>query len=144
MRTRPPGLADDVLAGALADGWGLRLSAMAYLPVGAGSHHWRVSDGRGGTWFVTVDDLDARRDDPTESRAAVSARLDAAIATAYALSVAGAEFVVAPVQARTGAVLERFADRWAVAVYPFIDGETFHGGDGRPIADSRSARFCSW
>lgn len=29
---------------------------MTYRPVGFGSHHWGVTNGDGGHWFVTVDE----------------------------------------------------------------------------------------
>jgi spectinomycin phosphotransferase/16S rRNA (guanine(1405)-N(7))-methyltransferase len=108
---------------------------MSYLAVGAGSHHWRVDDRDDRTWFVTVDELDARRDDPGESRSEVFDRLTAALASAHALAAAGAEYVVAPIAARTGSVVHRLGDEWTLAVYPMIDGGTFRGGQALPLAN---------
>ena len=134
MLTRPVGLSDDAVAHLLQDDWGLAPRSIAYLPVGAGSHHWRLDDAEGRSWFVTVDDLDARQSDPSESRTMVFDRLDAALTAARALRDAGAEFVVAPVVAGDGRVLSRLDDRWAVAVYPLVEGETFRGGQAMPAA----------
>jgi spectinomycin phosphotransferase/16S rRNA (guanine(1405)-N(7))-methyltransferase len=111
---------------------------MTYLAIGAGSHHWGVEDRDGGSWFVTVDDLDARMHDPSESRSMVFERLGAAFAGAHALHEAGAEFVVAPIAARDGDVLLRLDDRWAVAVFPKVEGESFRGGQPMPV-ESRLA-----
>jgi spectinomycin phosphotransferase/16S rRNA (guanine(1405)-N(7))-methyltransferase len=65
-------------------------------------------------------------------------RLGSAFAAAHALRHAGAEFVVAPIAARDGEVLHRLDDRWAVAVYPKVEGETFQGGRPMPV-ESRLA-----
>src|SRR6476661_8378469 len=75
MLTRPVDLSDAALADVLGDGWDLRVTSMTYLPIGAGSHHWGVDDRDGRSWFVTVDDLDARMHDPSESRSMVFERL---------------------------------------------------------------------
>jgi spectinomycin phosphotransferase/16S rRNA (guanine(1405)-N(7))-methyltransferase len=133
--TQPVDLNESALVDLLARAWGLRSTATAYLPVGAGSHHWRVEDVGGLLWFVTVDDLDARRHDSSESRSEVFDRLGAALAAAHALRETGAEFVVAPIAAGDGEVLHRVDERWAVAVYPMVVGETFRGGQAMPIAD---------
>ena len=135
MRSRPARLTDADLVAALDTGWSIAAASVSYLPVGAGSHHWRVEDRRDQTWFVTVDELDARRDDPRESRADVFDRLTAALAVPHALHADGADYVVAPIAERSGAVVQRLGDEWALAVYPMIDGDTFHGGQALPIAD---------
>ncbi len=120
---------------ALERGWGIAATSMSYLAVGAGSHHWCVVDRRDRTWFVTVDELDARRNDPGESRPQVFNRLTAALTTAHALEGDGADYLVAPIAGRTGGVVHRLGDEWALAVYPMVDGETFHGGEALPVAD---------
>ncbi|MQA26626.1 MAG: phosphotransferase, partial [Micromonosporaceae bacterium] len=40
MRDKPEGVEDAELGSALADGWGVEVQSMTYLPVGAGSYHW--------------------------------------------------------------------------------------------------------
>lgn len=120
---------------ALERGWGIEATSISYLPVGAGSHHWRVADRQDRTWFVTVDELRVRRADPGESCTEVFDRLNAALATAHALAQAGADYVVAPIAARAGEVVVRLDDEWAMAVYPRVEGETFGGGQARPVAE---------
>jgi spectinomycin phosphotransferase/16S rRNA (guanine(1405)-N(7))-methyltransferase len=135
MRSQPAGLAECDLATALESTWGIATVSMSYLPVGAGSHHWRVDDRDERTWFVTVDELDARRDFPTEPRSGVFDRLTAALSTAHALAEGGAGYVVGPIAGRAAAVVHLLDDQWAVAVYPMIAGETFHGGQALPVSD---------
>ncbi|TML90555.1 MAG: phosphotransferase [Actinobacteria bacterium] len=135
MRSQPARLAEADLVAALERGWDIPATAVSYFAVGAGSHHWRVEDRHHQAWFVTVDDLDGRRSGPRESRADVFDRLVAALATAHALKADGADYVVAPIAERTGGVLHRLGDEWALAVYPMIDGETFRGGQALPVAD---------
>ena len=58
MLTPPAGRAEAALVAALAQGWGLAVTALEYRPVGWGSHHWDVTDTAGARWFVTVDELE--------------------------------------------------------------------------------------
>ncbi|MBY8870326.1 aminoglycoside phosphotransferase family protein [Micromonospora sp. PLK6-60] len=125
----PKGLDDAALAAALADGWGLRVRASTYLPVGFGAYHWRVTDHDGRCWFVTVDDLAV---DP-EPADAVCAALGRALATAVALHRdAGLEFVVAPVPGLAGEPLRRLDARYAISVFPAVDGAAGRFGPHRP------------
>ena len=57
MRDEPDGLSPEAVAGALRAHWGVEVSGIEYMPVGAGSYHWYVVDQAGGRWFVTADDL---------------------------------------------------------------------------------------
>lgn len=134
MLSRPEGLDDELLIAALQRGWSLATASLSYLAVGAGSHHWSVVDADDVTWFVTLDDFEERRDDPSESDAEVFDRLAAALQTAYALHETGATFVVAPRPSRDGSVLRPVGDRWSVAVFPFVEGEKFRGGSQLPVA----------
>jgi spectinomycin phosphotransferase/16S rRNA (guanine(1405)-N(7))-methyltransferase len=124
---RSPSLTDAQLAAALRDGWGLHTTALTYRPVGFGSHHWDAREPDGSTWFVTVDDLVAKERGSDASTDAVYARLLAALSTARALRDEALDFVVAPVPARDGTVVRRLSDRFAVAVYEYLDGETRAG-----------------
>ncbi|MEV0157799.1 phosphotransferase [Micromonospora sp. NPDC050686] len=129
MQDRPEGLDDVDLAAALADGWGLRVGASTYLPVGFGAYHWSVTDHDGRCWFVTVDDL-AAGPEPAD---ATCAALGRALATAVALHHdAGLEFVVAPVLGRAGEPLRRLDARYAVSVFPAVDGTAGRFGPHRP------------
>ena len=47
MLSPPQDLPEDVLVPALARAWGVTAAAMAYRPVGFGSHHWQVTDAEG-------------------------------------------------------------------------------------------------
>jgi hypothetical protein len=66
VHTPPTDLPDAALRTALETGWSLDAAALAYRPVGFGSHHWELTDGTGVHWFVTVDDLRTRRLSPGE------------------------------------------------------------------------------
>lgn len=109
----------------LARHWGVTAATVTYQPVGWGSHHWEVADTAGTRWFVTADDLEVRRRSLDEPLDVAFGQLRAALAAAVALRAGGASFVVAPVPARDGAPLTRANDRFAVALYPFVDGQSF-------------------
>ncbi len=132
MFTRPDDLADDTVAAAVAEGWGLRAGAIDYLPVGFGSHHWRVeADGR--RWFVTADDLRAKKWHRAEPHREPLRRLRAALSTARRLRDDGLTFVVAPVADSSGDVLRVAGDHFAIAVYPYVHGRS-------PDSDTYSTR----
>jgi spectinomycin phosphotransferase/16S rRNA (guanine(1405)-N(7))-methyltransferase len=98
---------------------------MEYRPVGWGSHHWEVADGAGGRWFVAADELENKRLSASEPLDAGFARLRAALAAAMDLRACGRTFVVAPVPAGDGEPVARVDGRFGVAVYPFVEGESF-------------------
>ena len=120
MFTRPEGLTDDDVRDAVRHGWGVCTKAVEYAAVGFGSCHWRVvaEDIR---WFVTADDLTTKRRTPTESYEQPLRRLVAALSTARELRDAAMAFVVAPERTTSGDVVHLVRDRFAVALYPFID-----------------------
>ncbi|MFC0006518.1 phosphotransferase enzyme family protein [Micromonospora siamensis] len=128
MLDRPEGLDDADLTAALATGWGWQPHSLTYRPVGFGAYHWTATDGDGRSWFVTVDDLTV---DP-EPAEVVHAGLARALATAGALREAGLEFVVAPVPATTGEPVRRLDARYAVSVFPLVDGAAGRFGPHRP------------
>jgi spectinomycin phosphotransferase len=108
---------------------------MRYAPVGGGSYHWVVRDRDSSRWFATVDDLD---DKPWlgSTRAAVSAGLQTAMDTAFGLRHhAGLRFVVAPVLADGGRSILPVASKYAVAVFPFIDGASGRFGENFPAQE---------
>jgi Phosphotransferase enzyme family len=127
--TPPDGLSEDTLTSVLARGWGTGVASMAYQAVGFGSHHWTVVDTSGGRWFVTVDELQTKQRSLDEPLAATFGRLRASLCAARDLRDGGAAFVVAPVPARDGEPLVRLDDRLTVAVYPFVDGQSFAWGE---------------
>jgi hypothetical protein len=127
--TPPDGLDNATLAAALARCWGLNITSLAYLPVGWGSHHWEAAGAAGSRWFVTADDLEARKLSGSEPLTAAFSRLRASLATAVGLRGSGATFVVAPIQTQGGEPLARIGDRFTVAVYPFTGGQAFGWGE---------------
>jgi hypothetical protein len=122
--TPPADLPEAELRTALQDRWSLRAATLVYRPVGFGSHHWELTDTTGTRRFVTVDDLRTRRATAAEPLPAGYDRLHAALTAAQALRAAGRDFVVAPLPARDGDPLARLGDSFAVAVYPFVAGES--------------------
>src|SRR5438552_929827 len=128
MRSPPVDLIPEQLRVALAEGWGLSVASMEYVPEGGGSHHWKVMDQDGKPHFVTVDDLDDK-DWFGDTRAAVFAGLGRAFATASALRQrAGLALVVAPIAARDGRPLVRLDARYTVSLFPFLAGRSFAFG----------------
>jgi spectinomycin phosphotransferase/16S rRNA (guanine(1405)-N(7))-methyltransferase len=121
----PDDLREDDLLGALAAWWGVRAVSAAYRPVGFGSHRWEVLDTGGARRFVTVDELETKRRSAGEPLDAAYHRLRASLAAAGALRASGRAFAVAPVAARDGEPLARLGERYAVAVYPYVDGRSF-------------------
>src|ERR1700761_1127440 len=137
MKDRPEGVSQRELAHALAGGWGITPVSMVYAPVGAGSYHWIVDDRRGSRWFVNVDDLD-HKSWLGDSRVTRLGGLRTNLKTALGLrDQAGLEFVAAPVPGRNGEAAELFHPRYAVSVYPFIDGVSGQSDD-RLCDSSRS------
>jgi hypothetical protein len=127
----PDDFSDGLVIAALTKGWGLRCLALSYLPVGWGSHHWDATDDAGVRWFVTVDELNARRWSSTEPLAAARARLEASLRTAVDLAASGLRFVHPPVPSGTGSPLVQLpeASRFAVSLYPFVAGQSFAWGE---------------
>jgi hypothetical protein len=129
MLTPPADLPETALTEALRRGWGLAAAELTYRPVGWGSHHWAVTDTAGRQWFVSADELENKRLAASEPLAAGYARLRAALTAAADLRACGAAFVVAPVPAGDGEPLARVGDRFGVAVYPLIEGQSFDWGE---------------
>ena len=132
MHTPPADLPESALRTALEAGWSLRAVTLEYRAVGFGSHHWELTEASGAKYFVSVDDLRTRRFSAGEPFPAAYGRLRAALAAAQALRATGREFVVAPLPAGDGEPLTRRGDTFAVAVYPFVAGESFSWGDYAP------------
>lgn len=129
MLTPPAGLSESALATALAHRWDVAVASMGYQAVGFGSHHWKLIDARGARWFVTVDELDSKRHWLREPEDAAFLRLRAALYTARDLRDSGCAFVVAPVLTLDGEPLVRTDGRCGVALYPFVEGESFAWGE---------------
>jgi hypothetical protein len=130
--TPPDDLDDDMLRSVLASSWGRSVSSMTYRPVGWGSHHWDTMLAGGVRVFVTLDELDVKRQTRDESLDVPFFRLNAALTAARALAAsnvfsgdrAARDFVAAPLPGVEGTPLARVGERYAVAVYPFVSGES--------------------
>lgn len=151
MLSAPGDLDGGALAGALQRGWGIGVAAMAYRAVGWGSHHWEVAGADGTRWFVTVDELEQKRLAASESADEGFARLTASLCSAVALKDAGLDFVLAPLPLAGGRPAARLGERFAVAVYPFVRGESFSWGQWAPGQRARMAEMlaagrtrCRW
>lgn len=138
MQSRPPDLPDAVVAAAASDGWDLPPTTAAYAPVGYGSHHWSLVDAAGQRWFASVDVL--APDDPEAFD-----RLAAALTVAVTAREAGLAFAVAPLRTPEGHVLGRLAERYALAVYPHVEGVSGGFGDALAPADASdlAAMLCA-
>lgn len=127
MLQAPDDLSERHLALDVAKAWGIGPIDLVYAPVGFGSHHWVATAGRR-RWFVSVDDLGAKRTGEGDTLDDAFLRLERALVSASVLSGAGLDFVVAPLPTRAGTVLRRLSDRYSVALHDFVDGE--NAGDG--------------
>jgi spectinomycin phosphotransferase len=132
--TRPRDIDDRTLAAGVADGWGIAAASLAYVAVGFGSHHWTVDDADDRRWFLTVDDLEARKRDALESRSAVAQRLRSALTAARHVADLGLGFVVAPMRALDGTVLHAIGERYGAALYPYIGATAYPYGTFRTSA----------
>jgi spectinomycin phosphotransferase len=133
VRMRPADLDDEAVTRSLTEGWGVQVASVFYVPEGGGSHHWKVTDARGEVVFVRVDDLDDK-DWLGDTRDAVFDGLGRALATARALrGDADLGFVVAPWPAADGAAARRLSPRYAVSLYPYLDGVSYPFG---PFTDA--------
>lgn len=117
MRARPEDLDEEHLLRALGT-WGIGAISLEYAPVGFGDHHWIAVGDAGRKWFVTVADL--RLKGGQDSRAALRS-LREAMDTAAALCDE-VDFVVAPLRAADGETVRRLGSRYAISVFPFVDG----------------------
>jgi spectinomycin phosphotransferase len=119
MRTQPEDLDEERLLRALS-AWGIVGTSLKYAPVGFGDHHWIAVGDAGGKWFLTVADLDLKGEQ--DSHAALRS-LSRAMETAAALHDEGRlDFVVAPLRAAGGETVRRLGPRYALSVFPFVDG----------------------
>ncbi len=137
MFTRPDDLTDEVIAATLATWWGIGVDVTEYLAVGFGSHHWSIRTPGGERWFLTIDDLEAKRHRPGEPLPEVRQRLNAALETARCLRDNGLEFVIAPLPTTAGTVLAPVEDHFDAALYPWIEGRTHANGVYEHHSDRR-------
>ncbi|MFI5496284.1 phosphotransferase [Actinoplanes sp. NPDC051859] len=120
MLTPPDDLPTSVLHAAFG------LDHLEYQPVGWGSHHWTAGD----RWFLTVDDLEVKRQHAGEELDVPYARLRRTLDAVTALDL---PFAVTPVRP-----LVRVTPRYAAALYPSISGQSFSWG-AYPSEEHRDA-----
>jgi len=136
--TPPDGLGSDLLSSALSSGWRVRPASITYRAVGFGSHHWEVVDSAGVRWFATADELSNRQVSLSESADCALGRVRAALGAAIDLRACGRSFVVAPVPAVGGEPAVRAGTGFAVALYPFVAGQSFGWGEFSSPAHRRA------
>jgi spectinomycin phosphotransferase len=105
----PPALAEDRIVGALEAGFGIRVAALAFLPVGNDAASWayRVEVPRGPSLFLKV------RAGPAMPGAAVPDHLQRH----------GVPLVLGPLRTGAGAP-SLVVDRFALALYPMLEART--------------------
>jgi spectinomycin phosphotransferase len=119
----PAGFDDSELPRALADGWDIAVTSVAYAPVGFGSYHWVVTSADQQRFFVTVDDLRQKAwlGDTCDS---VFVGFQTAFDTAVAMrDRGGLAFVHAPLSTIAGESVRHIGRCHSIAVFAFIDGE---------------------
>ena len=127
MFTQPADLADDVVSAVVQDAWQLEIRRIDYAPVGFGSYHWHAWTDQD-RLFVTADDLVGSGGHLGASPTEGARRLAAGLCSARALRNEGLTFVVAPIPTADGEILKLVEERWALALYPFIDGSSAQYG----------------
>ncbi len=112
----------------LSRGWALDVDRLEYAAVGFGSHHWRAF-AEATQYFITVDDLDTKLRDHSDSRPAALERLEAALIFAADLQSSGCGFAVGPTRGIREQATESLDERFVCALYPHVAGEsgTFGG-----------------
>ena len=119
----PPGLDQLHLADALARSWDLDAGPLHYIPKGSGSYHW-LTETPAHRYFLTVDDLDIKPwlgGNPDSTFEGLEAAYDTALALHRHANLS---FVVAPIPRNGGGTTVRLSERYAVTVFPFLDGES--------------------
>lgn len=132
MDTPPPLDLDQLdLADALARSWDLDVGQLRYIPKGFGSYHW-FTETPAHRYFLTVDDLATKPwlgGTPDSTFEGLQAAYDSALALHRQANLT---FVVAPIPQLGGGTALRLSERYALTVFPFMDGEPGVWGD--PIA----------
>jgi spectinomycin phosphotransferase len=131
VRSFPAELGIDAVPACVTREWGFDVASAEFAPLGAGSYHWVLTDAEGSRAFATVDDLDVKSW-LGDTREAVFDGLEAAFDTAASLRAQGLDFVVAPIPTHRGENCVRVAPRYAVALFPFVDGRASDFGEHDP------------
>ncbi|MDI5981658.1 phosphotransferase [Amycolatopsis magusensis] len=128
MKDLPDGVGERDLRAVLRD-WDIEVAALDYAAVGFGDYHWIATGAAGRRWFVTLADLAHKvhcGPDATAARDGLGQAMD----TAWSLrEERGLAFVVAPVRTSGGETLRPVGERYAVSVFPFLDGVSGEFGE---------------
>jgi spectinomycin phosphotransferase len=127
VRAAPENLDGSSVIDVLRHGWDFDAVTADYVAVGAGSYHWDVRDTNDRRAFATVDDLGLKTW-LGDTRDAAFDGLRAAFDTSVALRDGGLLFVVAPTPTREGESLRRLDPQYAIALFPFVEGEAGNFG----------------
>lgn len=120
MKTPPANLEIETIASALSAQWNRDASVLTYAPLGYGSHHWIAETSADTRWFITVDALGSAYLAPCEDGAFEV--LGTAFQAAAALrDVANLTFVNAPIADQDGRWIRRLDQRYAMAVFPYLE-----------------------
>lgn len=111
MRDQPEDLSADLICRLVGEHWRLPVDRVDYAPIGAGSYNWIAQSNGTPRWFVKCD--------PSAGFDELVLRLR----TVVALHDGGLEFVVAPLPDADGEPLRIVTSRWAMSVFPFLDGD---------------------
>jgi len=122
VRATPDNLDGDSVIDVLRHGWDFDAVTADYVAVGAGSYHWEIRDTNGLRAFATVDDL-GQKAWLGDTRDTAFDGLRAAFDASVALRDSGLQFVVAPIPARDGMSVHRLDPRYAIALFPFVEGK---------------------
>jgi spectinomycin phosphotransferase len=129
VRTPPADLDTTVVTEAAASGWGLQLTALSYVALGGGSHHWTATTPDGVAYFLTVDDLLDKPWLGTDTESAFLGLQGTFGAARQLRERAGLGFVLAPARSANGKSVHRLTPRYSLAVFPFVPGQTGSWGD---------------
>jgi spectinomycin phosphotransferase len=137
VRSTPENLDDGSVIDALWQSWDFDADVVEYAALGAGSYHWEVRDTTGRRAFATVDDL-GQKAWLGDTRDAAFDGLRTAFDTSVALHESGLQFVVAPIPTRDGESLRRLDPQYAIALFPFVEGNAgefgvYEDGDRQAI-----------
>ncbi len=132
MFAEPGGFDRDELALTLSAEWGVDVAELNYVPVGFGTHHYRVDGAEGNRWFVNVDRLADKTWIGNEDAEVVDA-LERALGTAAILREAGLEFVHGPTRRTSGRCVATMSG-YAVSVFGFLDGTGHAYGEFPDVA----------
>ena len=130
MQEAPPELTEAEVLAVVRVAWNGGAATAEHLAVGFGAHHWRVDVAGEPTLFASYDRFGKRHSLDS---------LAAAYTGAIQLADAGLEFVLAPLPARSGAVLVPVG-KGALSCTPWVDGQVV--GDGAVVdADVAAANI---